>query len=139
MTRVTTPSDESEPRLDADGLLRNELLLDGLAMCIPMAQVVSIIRRENLADTAGAQQDLALRTIRSLLDDGLIEIGDIVGGSDERVEPWDLPVGAAMDRVYDTFVGNYDQPAMWDLTIWLQLTTTGKRLAAELRAAQRRA
>jgi hypothetical protein len=36
-----------------------------------MAHVESISNREHLAGTVVAQQQLALRTIRSLLDDGL--------------------------------------------------------------------
>ena len=97
-----------------------------------MAHVTSVMRREGLAHTPAARQDLALRTIRSLLDDGLIEIGDILGASDERIVPWDLSVDAAMERVYDLFIGHYDEPALWEFTIWLGLTPAGERLAHAL-------
>ncbi|BBY25462.1 hypothetical protein MSTO_56670 [Mycobacterium stomatepiae] len=124
--------DRDELRLNADDILRNELLLDGTAMCIPMAQVTAIISRENLADNVAAHQDLVLRTIRSLLDDGLMKIGDIFGASDERVVPWDLSIDAAMDRVRDLFVDHYDEPDLYDFRIWLQLNPAGEQAARAL-------
>jgi hypothetical protein len=48
------------------------------------------------------------------------------------VVPWDLSIDAAMDRLYDLFVGHYDEPTLWDLAIWLQLTPDGERLAESL-------
>ncbi|WP_155768546.1 hypothetical protein [Mycobacterium colombiense] len=123
---------------NAEELLRNELLLDGLAMCVPMAQVTSVTNRHGLAATVAAEQNLVLRTIRSLLEDGLMKIGDILGASDERVVPWNLSIDGAMDRVHDLFVGHYDEPTLWDLTIWLQLTPKGERLAESLRDGQKR-
>jgi hypothetical protein len=137
---MTQPDDRDHehdrPGLNAEEFLRNELLLDGLAMCVPVAQVTSVMSREHLADTVAAEQNLVLRTIRSLLDDGLMKIGDILGASDERVVPWDLSVDAAMDRVHDLFVGHYDEPSLWDLAIWLQLTPEGERLAQCLKSGQ---
>jgi hypothetical protein len=96
-----------------------------------MAHVTSVMRREDLAHTPAARQDLALRTIRSLLDDGLIEIGDILGASDERIVPWDLSVDAAMERVYDLSSAT-TTPALWEFTIWMGLTPAGERLAHAL-------
>ncbi|ORA08306.1 hypothetical protein [Mycobacterium arosiense] len=101
-----------------------------------MAHVTSVMRREQLADTVAGQQDVVLRTIRSLLDDGLMKIGEILGASDERVVPWNLSIDAAMDHVYDLFVGHYDEPTLWDLTIWLELTPEGERLAKSLRQGE---
>ncbi|OBH59680.1 hypothetical protein A5682_00065 [Mycobacterium mantenii] len=134
---MTQPDDQhledDKPGTGGEEFLRNELLLDGLAMCVPMAQVTSVTKRNHLADTVVAEQNLVLRTIRSLLEDGLMKIGDILGASDERVVPWDLSIDDAMDRVVDLFVGHYDEPTLWDLTIWLQLTPEGERLAESLK------
>lgn len=134
---MTQPDDQhlenDKPGTDAEEFLRNELLLDGLAMCVPMAQVTSVTKRNHLADTVVAEQNLVLRTIRSLLEDGLMKIGDILGASDERVVPWDLSIDAAMEHFRDLFVGHYDEPTLWDLTVWLQLTPEGERLAESLK------
>ncbi len=137
---MTQPDDphlgRNKPGTSAEEFLRNELLLDGLAMCVPMAQVTSVTKRHHLADTVEDEQNLVLRTIRSLLDDGLMKIGDILGASDERVVPWDLSIDAAMDRVHDLFVGHYNEPTLWDLTIWFQLTPDGERLAESLKGGK---
>jgi hypothetical protein len=120
----------------AQDRLRRRLLSDAVGNCLPMAHVTSVMRREQLAGTVAAQQEVVLRTIRSLLDDGLMKVGDILGASDERVVPWDLSIDAAMDRVHELFVGHYDEPTLWDLTIWLQLTPDGERLAKSLEGGQ---
>ncbi|RUP03450.1 MAG: hypothetical protein EKK34_18460 [Mycobacterium sp.] len=117
----------------AEGSLRRQLLSDAQGNCLPMAHIAGVISREKLADSLAAQQDLALHTIRSLLTDGLMEIGDVLGASDERIVPWDLSIDATMDRVYDLFVRHYDERALWDLTIWLGLTPAGERQAHRLR------
>lgn len=59
--------------------LRTELLTSGLYDWVPMIEVTTTIAHYHLAETLSQQQDLALRTIRSLLDDGLMQIGDLPG------------------------------------------------------------
>lgn len=134
---MTQPDDRhlgpNKPGISAEEFLRKELLLDGLAMCVPMAQVTSVMRRHHLADTVEDEQNLVLCTIRSLLDDGLMKIGDILGASDERVVPWDLSIDAAMERLRDLFVGHYDEPTLWDLAVWFQLTPAGEKVAESLK------
>jgi hypothetical protein len=125
--------DRDERGFNAENFLRNELLLDGTAMCVPMAHVDSVISREHLAGDVVARQQLALHTIRSLLDDGLMKIGDIRGASDESVVPWNLTIDAAMERIRDLFVDHYHERTLWDLTIWLQLTRAGERFARALK------
>jgi hypothetical protein len=56
---------------------------------VPLAEVDSIIIDNHLAETRPAQQDLALKTIQSLAEDGLMEIGDIPEEGD-RVIPWNV-------------------------------------------------
>ncbi|WP_374025552.1 hypothetical protein [Mycobacterium sp. HNNTM2301] len=137
---MTQPDDRhlghNKPGMNAEDFLRKELLLDGQAMCVPMAQVTSVMRRHRLADTVEDEQNLVLRTIRSLLDDGLMKIGDILGASDERVVPWDLSIDAAMERLRDLFVGHYDEPTLWDLAVWFQLTPEGEKVAESLKGGQ---
>lgn len=133
MTRpVDGHREHDEPRGSAQDRLRNVLLSHAVGNCLPMAHVTSVIRPEELGDTRVDQQNVVLRTIRSLLDDGLMKIGDILGASDERVVPWDLSVDAAMERVRDLFVDHYDEPNLYDFTVWLQLTPAGERLARTL-------
>ncbi|MCV7196792.1 hypothetical protein [Mycobacterium angelicum] len=108
--------------------LRAELLTSGLDDWVPLVEVETVINRASLADTLAAQQDLALRTIRTLLEDGLMQIGDLPGPG-ENFAGWGISIDAAMQRVYDLFIVNYDDRARWDLTIWLGLTPAGEQLA----------
>jgi hypothetical protein len=124
--------DRDEPRSKAESALRAVLLSHAVGNCLPMAHIASVLRPEDLGKTLKEQQDVVLNTIRSLLDDGLIEVGDILGASDERVVPWDLTIDDAMERVHDLFVEHYNETTLWDFTIWLQLTPAGERLARTL-------
>jgi hypothetical protein len=116
---------------NADERLRAELLISGLSDWVSLAEVQQIISHFQIADTDRERQDLTLRTIRSLLKDGLMQIGELPG-PDEAFPAWE-PIGVAMDRLYGRFVGHYDQPASWDYSIWLGLTDAGRRVAKELR------
>jgi hypothetical protein len=80
--------------------LRDQLLYDAVGDCLPLAHVDSVAGRV-AADSVSARQDLLMRTVRRLIDDGLMVVGNIVGASDERVEPWDMSLDDAMARIYD--------------------------------------
>jgi hypothetical protein len=56
------------------------------------------------------------------IEDGLMVVGDIVGGSDERVEPWDMSLDDAMARLHDEYVVHYDQN--WVVRTWFAVTET---------------
>ena len=83
--------------MTAQDELRAQLLADMLGDCVPMAHVESVITRGHLADTVADRHELALSTIRSLLEDGLMEIGDVSGGEPATLLAWNLPLDAAMD------------------------------------------
>lgn len=85
----------------------------------------------HLAETLPAQQDLALKTIRSLVEDGLMEIGDLPSKG-PRLNAWDVPLYEALPRISDRFIGHYDDVAMWGYSTWLGLTDAGERVAREL-------
>jgi hypothetical protein len=74
---MTQPDDarraESQMSMTAQDRLRTELLSSGLYDWVPMAEIETAITYYCLAETLSAQQDLALQTIRSLLEDGLME------------------------------------------------------------------
>ena len=70
-------------------------------------------------------------TVRSLIDDGLMVIGNIDGGSDERVEPWDLSLDDAMARICDEYVVHHED-RNWIWRTWFALTDRGERAAEAL-------
>jgi hypothetical protein len=89
------------PRENAYERLRAEVLISGLSDWVSLAEVQQIISHFELADTERARQDLVLRTIRSLLDDGLMQIGELPGPDGKfpawrrSMWPWTVCVSAA--------------------------------------------
>jgi hypothetical protein len=118
---------------NAQDRLRMELLTSGLYDWVPLVEVQTAITHYHLAETLRAQQDLALQTIRSLVEDGLMQIGDLPG-PDGNFPAWNLPVETAIERVHDRFVRHYDDPTKWEFSIWLGLTDSGRRTANALKA-----
>ena len=125
---------ENQTGMSAQEQLRRELLISGLYDWVPLAQVDSAISRDDLAETPPlAHQDLVLRTIRTLVEDGLMEIGDLPDAG-EKFAAWNLSVDATMERVTDCFVRHHDNPTLWEFSIWLNLTDAGERTAKALEA-----
>jgi hypothetical protein len=111
-------------------VLRDSILAGGHDDFVSMADVQSRISRAGLADSVAARQQLVVDTVRSLLVNGLAEIGDIPGRDDPGFKPWPGTVEEVMTRFVDCFVGNYDDRLQWEYTIWLNLTPKGE-LASE--------
>ena len=132
---MTQPDDarrgESQASITAQDRLRKELLTSGLYDWVPLAEVDSIILDNHLTETPSARQDLALNTIRSLVEDGLMEIGDLPSQG-SRLVAWDVSLDVALARISDRFVGHYDDTAMWGFSVWLGLTDAGEHVAREL-------
>jgi hypothetical protein len=115
----------------AEDRLRAEILTSGLYDWVPLAEIDSIIIDNHLAKDLPAQQDLALKTIRSLAEDGLMEIGDLPSEG-RRLEVWDVSLDEALERIRSRFVGQYDEMPAWGYSTWLGLTEAGERAAREL-------
>ncbi len=125
-------SDLTSPSSKARDFLRRQLIYDAVGNCLPLVHVNWIVTREHLSESIAGRQDLVLSSIRSLLDEGLMDIGEIVGGSDERIDSWGLPPAAAVERLREVFVDHYDEPDLWEYTVWLGLTPAGETAAQQL-------
>lgn len=109
-------------------VLRVQLLRDSSGgECLSLAHVDHVARRM-APDSLTARQELLMGAVRSLIDDGLMVVGSIVGGSDERVEPWELSLDDAMARIYDEYVVHHDG-RNWVWRTWFALTDSGERAA----------
>ena len=130
-TDNSRPEDNSSVMTPQDRL-RAAMLSSGLSDWVPLIEVNQDITRENLADTPQEQRELALRTIRSLLEDGLMAIGDLPGPG-EQLPDWGLSIDDAMQRVHDRYVVHHDDPIAWEFTVWLGLTDKGRQVAEVIR------
>jgi hypothetical protein len=117
----------------ATAQFREQLLRDSSGgECLSLAHV-DYVAGLIAADSLAARQKLLMDTVRSLIDDGLMVIGNIDGGSDERVEPWDLSLEDAMARIYDEYVVHHDD-RNWIWRTWFALTDSGEGAAQALEA-----
>jgi hypothetical protein len=113
--------------------LRDQLLRDSSGgECLSLAHVDHAARRM-MPDSLTARQKLLMSTVRTLIDDGLMVVGHIVGGSDESVEPWDMSLDDAMARIYDEYVVHHDD-RNWVFRTWFALTDSGEQAAQALEA-----
>jgi hypothetical protein len=102
MTDDESPCKDYQNAMTVQDSLRHELLQDALGDSLPIGHVTSIITHDQLAKTGPAQQELALQTIRSLLEDGLMQVGDLTGEGGELVS-WKLSVDETIARIRERF------------------------------------
>jgi hypothetical protein len=133
MTQTHDGGDRHEGSL-VRARLRDQLLRDALGDCLPLAHVDHVVAQHGGADSLSARQNLLESTVRSLLEDGLMVVGDIVGGSDERVEPWDMSLDDAMARLHDEYVVNYGDQN-WVFRAWFALTDSGEHAAEAVKTS----
>ena len=60
-------------------------------------------------------------------------VGEIVGASDERVEPWNMSLDDAMAQIRDDYIVRHEDGS-WVFGIWFALTERGERAAQALEA-----
>jgi hypothetical protein len=111
-------------------MFREQLLRDALGDCLPLAHIDSVARRVE-AESLSARQELSIAAVRSLIEDGLMVVGDIVGASDERVEPWNMSLDDAMAQIRDDYIVHHEDGS-WVFGIWFALTDSGERAAEAL-------
>jgi len=121
-----------EPEITSQDALRDCILRSGHNDFVSMADVQSCICGGLLADLSNERQQLVVDTVRSLLEDGLVEIGVIPGRDNPGFKTWPGTVDEVMTRFVDRFIGHYDNPLQWQYAIWLNLTGKGQQALAEI-------
>lgn len=70
--------------------------------------------------------------IRELVTEGLFVLGVLAKKAPSGFEPWDLTLDAAMAKIEERYVDNFDDRWNWKTFVWLALTEEGKALALKL-------
>lgn len=122
----------TESSTTAQNTLRDDILAGGHDDWVSMAEVRGCISRGHLADSASERQQLMLQTIRSLLQDGLVEVGDIPGPSDPGFLVWPGTLDDVMAGLTERIIEQYDDPDSWEFTTWLNLTPEGRQASADV-------
>jgi hypothetical protein len=116
----------------AQDTLRDDILAGGRDDWVSMAEVRGCISRGRLADSASERQRLMLRTIRSLLQDGLVEVGDIPAPGDPGFLVWPGTLDEVMAGLTERIVAQFDDPDSWEYSTWLNLTPKGQQASADV-------
>jgi hypothetical protein len=120
------------PETTAQAVLRNSILAGGRDDWVSMAEVRGCISRGRLADSASERQRLMLQTIRSLLQEGLVEVGDIPAPGDPGFLVWPGTLDEVMVGLTERIVDQYDDPDSWEYSTWLNLTPKGQQASEDV-------
>jgi hypothetical protein len=129
----------TESRTKAQITLRDDILAGGHDDWVSMAEVRGRISRRRLADAASERQELMLKTIRSLLQDDLVEVGDIPAPGDHGFLVWPGTVEDVMQSLAERIIGRADDPDSWEYSTWLNLTAKGEQASADVIRKRREA
>jgi hypothetical protein len=116
-----------EPEITSQNGIRECILASGHNDFVSMADVQACICGGLLGELSTEQQQLVVDTVRSLLEDGLLVVGDIPSRNDPGFKPWPGAIDEVMTRFVDTFVGRHDDPIQWQYRIWVNLTPKGQQ------------
>ncbi|OBK38181.1 hypothetical protein A5658_26595 [Mycobacterium sp. 1245111.1] len=114
----------------AQDTLRGDILAVGIEDFVSLAAVQGLIDDGDLADSASERQQLVVNTVRSMLEEGLVEVGVIPSPSSPGFKTWPGTVDEVMERFAERFVGHYEDRYEWAYKIWLNLTTKGREVSA---------
>jgi hypothetical protein len=114
---------------------RDEVLLRGLIDWVALERVHRRVARENAGEPLTVIQDKVLDLIRSLVTDGLFELGDLAT-EDNRFGEWSAPLDESIQRIRDVYVNEFDDDPEWWFFCWLKLTEKGRELAEAIEASR---
>ena len=114
--------------------VKEGLLIEGLQDWIYLSWIHSGFEFNNqiLTRTVAEAQQLTLRMIRELVDEGLFILGVPDKKAASGFKPWDLPLDEAMAMIEHKYLTNFEDRWSWVTCAWLALTEKGKALALEL-------
>lgn len=111
---MTNPSNENRPesKRSKPGSLRDQLLNDmSGGECLSLSHIDSFVSYNYATETLSTRQSRVMVAVASLLTEGLAVVGEIVGASDEHIDPWKLSTEDALTRLQVLYVTQYDD---WD-------------------------
>jgi hypothetical protein len=114
----------------AQDTLRGDILAVGVDDFVSLAAVQGLIDDGGLADSAAERQQLVVDTVRSLLAEGLVEVG-VLSPTSPGFKAWPGTVDEVMTRFSDRFVAHYDDRNEWAYRVWLNLTAKGRQVSAD--------
>lgn len=118
-------------RSSGDGTRRGLLL--GLIDWVALERVHAHVAWENSGEPLSVIQEKVLDLIRSLVSDGLFEVGDL-DTEDHRFGAWDNPLDESLQRIREVYTKEFDDESAWWFICWLDLTEKGLQVAETIEA-----
>ncbi|MCV7077953.1 hypothetical protein [Mycobacterium szulgai] len=106
---------------------REEILLDGFVDFVSFNQVHRHVMRQHPSATVSDVQAETLEMIRSIVTEGLFELGDRAG-ENGCFAAWEEPLEVSMQKLYDAYVTHFNNRPGWVWCCWLNETDKGERL-----------
>ena len=107
---------------------RDEVLLRGLIDWVALSTVHGVVEQENPDEPLAVVQDKVLDLIRSLVTDGLFELGDLATPN-HRFGAWDAPLDQSIQQIRDVYVNQFDDEPEWWFYCWQSPTEEGLKAA----------
>jgi hypothetical protein len=111
---------------------RMELLTSGLADWVHLGEIHYQVQQDNPGFTVEQVQRETLDTIRSLVSDGLVEVGDL-SGPNGQFASWNTSLDDSIERIAAVYINEFDNETAWLWVFWLDLTDDGRRVAQAIR------
>ncbi|RDH75249.1 hypothetical protein DVS77_28180 [Mycolicibacterium moriokaense] len=108
-------------------------MLDGLVDAVGLPRIHWQVARLNPGASAAELQAQTIEAIRSLVDDGLVEIGYTNAENDFVAEQ----LAESMQQIQQTYIAHYDEPVRWFQVVWVNLTEKGRDLVLASQEGQR--
>lgn len=116
---------------------RHKLLVEGRHDWVKLWDVHRHVAEESSAETLAEVQNKAVGLVRSLISEGLAEVGDLRDHG-ARFEPWTSTLDESIQRIRAAYVDHFDDRAGWPGTLWLRITDEGKRIGLSHQSAYQR-
>ncbi|MBV8349837.1 MAG: hypothetical protein JOZ49_20640 [Mycolicibacterium sp.] len=108
---------------------REKVLRRGIVDWVALDRIHSDVAQENQGAPLSVVQTKTLELIRSLVNEGLFELGDLTG-KEGRFAAWDSSLDESIKRIRDAYVAK----SVWRWCCWLSLTEKGEQVAREIEA-----
>ncbi|WP_099024088.1 hypothetical protein [Mycolicibacterium palauense] len=120
-----------QPDTDKAMSARDEVLLRGLIDWVPLQRLNTTLPRNIRHESTSMIQRRVIELIRSLVDGGLAELGDL-NGPDDRFAPWRFPLDESIDRIRRVYVDHFAEDTIWPWYAWLNLAAKGEAAAQRI-------
>jgi hypothetical protein len=98
-----------------------------------LSSVHGAVEQENPGESLAIIQEKVLDLIRSLVTEGLFEVGDLAT-SNNRFGAWDTTLDESIERIRDVYTSKFDDKPAWWFYCWLDATEEGLKIAEAIEA-----